>query len=77
MIDDRRQQELKAQDRAHLDRRWQEDMAWLEMSGGVPSREKAPREGWMASFKRNPMLWTVAALAMGGFAFFLVSRFLF
>ena len=52
-------------------------MAWLEMSGGVPSREKAPREGWMASFERNPMLWTVAALAMGGLAFFLVSRFLF
>jgi len=76
-MDDRAHQEFKAQDRAHLDRRAQEDMAWLEMSGGVPSREKPPMGGWMASFERNPMLWTVAALALGGIAFFLVTRFLF
>ena len=74
---ERQQQESQAQDRAHQDRRWQEDVAWLEMSGGVPSREKPPMGGWMASFERNPMLWTLAALALGGVAFFLVTRFLF
>ena len=76
-MDDRTHQELKAQDRAHLDRQWQEDVAWLELSGGVPSREKTPMGGWMAGFERNPMLWTVAALALGAAAFFLVTRFLF
>ena len=76
-MDDRTHEELKARDRAHLDRRWQEDVAWLEMSGGVPSREKPPMGGWMASFERNPMLWTIAVLALGGIAFFLVTRFLF
>jgi len=76
-MDDRTHEEFKAQDRAHLDRRWQEDVAWLEMSGGAPSREKPPMGVWMASFERNPMLWTVVVLALGGIAFFLVTRFLF
>lgn len=75
-MDERKQQELHAQDRAHLDRRFVEDTAWLQMSGKVPARQKGPSEGLMASFEKNPVLWTIIVLVMGGAAFFLVTRIL-
>jgi len=71
-----REQELRARDRAHLDRCWQEEMARPDLSGSVPKRERGPSEGLMASFEKNPMLWTVVVLMMGGAMFFLVTRFL-
>ena len=76
MMDERRDQELRAADRAHLDRRWQEDMGWLELSGKVPMRQKGPNEGLMASFEKHPMLWAVVAVMTGGIAFLLVTRIL-
>lgn len=75
-MDERKQQELHAQERAHMDRRWQEDMAWMKLSGNVPARQK-PNEGLMASFEKNPILWTIVMLMMGGAAFLLVTRILF
>jgi hypothetical protein len=75
-MDAGKQQELYAQDRAHPDRRFEEDMAWLQLSGNVPARQKEPSEGLMASFEKNPVLWTMIVLVMGGAAFFLVTRIL-
>lgn len=76
MMDEWRDQELRAADRMQLDRRWQEDTEWLERSGKVPMRGKGPSEGVMASLEKHPMLWAVVAVIMGGMAFLLVTRFL-
>jgi hypothetical protein len=77
MREERKGEELRAQDRAHLDRRWQEDMAWLELSGNVPARQEGSGRGPMASFESNPILWTIVVLALGGAAFLLVTGLLF
>jgi hypothetical protein len=76
MMDERRDQELRAADRAHLDGRRQEDMGWFEGSGRVPMRQKGPSEGVMGSFEKHPMLWAIVVLMMGALAFFLVTRIL-
>ena len=73
---ERKNQELKALNRAHLDGRAQDDMAWLDLRGNVPLREKGRSEGWMASFEKHPMLWSVIVLLAGSGIFFLVTRFL-
>ena len=74
---DRSDRDLWTADRPGMDRRWQEDMAWLRSSGGVPKRLKGGNEGIMASFEKHPMLWAVAVLLLGGVAFFLTTLFLF
>lgn len=73
---ERKNQELKALNRAHLDGRVQDDTAWLGLRGNVPLREKGRSEGWMAGFEERPMLWSVIVLLAGGGIFFLVTRFL-
>ena len=55
MMEQRRDQDLRAADRAQLDRRRQEDLARLEYSGNVPTRQKGPSEGIVASFENHPM----------------------
>jgi hypothetical protein len=77
MMNDIRQQDLNAQDRAHSDNKWQEDMAWLEMSGAIPERVKPRGEGLMKSFEKHPLLWSLVVLAMGGFAFILLTVFMY
>ena len=77
MMADRRDRDLWTADRENLDRRWQEEMAWLRSSGGVPKRLKGCGEGIMASFEKYPMLWAVAVILLGGVMFFLTTRFLF
>ena len=76
-MNDIRQQDLNAQDRAHLDNKWQEDQAWLKMSGAIPERVKPRGEGLMKSFETHPLLWSLVVLAMGGFAFILLTVFMY
>ncbi len=71
------QQELNEQDRAHMGNKWQEDQAWLKMSGAIPERVKPRGEGLMKSFEKHPLLWSLVVLAMGGFAFILLTVFMY
>jgi len=77
MTDERRRLELQAVDRDTLDRRWQDDKAWLELAGSrVPVRRRREGEGAMAGFEKRPMLWAVGVIALGGVVFLLVTRIL-
>ena len=76
-MDDIRQQELNEQDREHMNKKWQEDMSWLEMSGAIPERARSKGEGLMKSFEKHPLLWSLVVLAMGGFAFILLTVFMY
>ena len=71
------QQELNEQDRAQMNNKWQEGLAWLEMSGAIPERVKPRGEGLMKSFEKHPLLWSLVVLAMGGFAFILLTVFMY
>ena len=71
------EQELNAQDRAHMDKRWQEDVAWLEKSGAVPERGRPKGDGLIKSFENQPLLWSLVVLALGGIAFVLLSVFMY
>jgi hypothetical protein len=75
-MNERKDLDLRMADHAHLDRRWQEDRAWLELSGNVPARRKGRSEGIMGSFEKNPMLWAFGVIVVGGVIFFLVTRIL-
>ena len=72
-----KQQELNEQDRAHMGNKWQENQAWLKMSGAIPERVKPRGEGLMKSFEKHPLLWSLVVLAMGGFAFILLAVFVY
>ena len=76
-MNDIRQQEQNEQDRAHTGNRWQEDQDWLKMSGAIPERVKPRGEGLMKSFEKHPLLWSLVVLAMGGFAFILLTVFMY
>lgn len=77
MMDERRRLELQAVDRDALDRRWQEDKAWLELEGtSVPVRRRREGGGLMETFEKRPMVWAVGVIALGGLIFLLVTRIL-
>ena len=68
-MDDRRWLELAGQDQAHVDRRWQEDVAWLERSAQVPAKGKAPAGGSGGKLERDPVLWMGIVLLIGGLSY--------
>jgi hypothetical protein len=47
------------------------------MSGAIPERVKPRGEGLMKSFEKHPLLWSLVVLAMGGFAFILLTVFMY
>lgn len=76
-MNDIRQQELNEQDRTRMGNKWQEDQAWLKMSGAITESVKPRGEGLMKSFEKHPLLWSLMVLAMGGFAFILLTVFMY
>ena len=68
-MDDRRWLELAGQDQAHVDRRWQEDVSWLERSAQVPAKRKAPTGGSGGKLERDPVLWMGIVLLIGGLSY--------
>ena len=68
-VDDRRWLELAGQDRAHVDRRWQDDVSWLERSAQVPPKRKAASGGFEGKLEANPALWMGIVLLIGGLSY--------
>lgn len=71
-MDGRKDQELQWLSRAHLDRRWEDDMAWLGVSGNVPLESGKPGARLVAKFEKNPMACSFVVMVFGAAAFFLV-----
>jgi hypothetical protein len=76
-MDDRRWLELAGQDQAHVDRRWQDDIGWLEGSAQVPAKRKAPTGGFEGKLEGNPELWMGIVLLIGGLSYAAVMWILF
>jgi hypothetical protein len=64
-------------DRGEMDKDGQQDLAWMKPSRDVPRQDRSRTEGVMASFEKNPMIWALAIVILGGMTFLMMIKMLF